>query len=82
MHHFYNFSAQGRGRGVRGARTGGFGFFIEDREGRGGVSQERRGGGRRAGRVSVGDLGVGGSMFFLFGAKVPTKITLIVGYVM
>ena len=53
---FY-FSAPGRGRGVRGARKRGVGFIFSI-PGGGAVSQER-GGGRRAGRVSVGDWGGG-----------------------
>ena len=46
--------------------------MIENPRGGGGVFQERGGGGE-AGRVSAGNLGVGGLNIFFFGAETPTK---------
>ena len=68
------FSALWRGRG-RSRRQGGGGFgFLLKIPGRGGASQQRGGGaGLRGWEAVCGEFGVGGLIFFFFGAEMPTK---------
>ena len=55
------FSAQGRGRGVRGVRRGGGFVFLIENPKRGGWGSPKRGrGGARGPGVSAGNLGGGG----------------------